>query len=87
MKNILILLLLFFTRTIFSEDIEERNLELKLFSAPEALKSFLDEKVYFAGETYNSSGINPVDGFYIIRGSVQSAVISAVETVEKVLEE
>ena len=57
------------------------------FAASEALKSSLDEKVYFAGETYNSSGINPVDGFYIIRGSVQSAVISAFETVEKVLEE
>jgi hypothetical protein len=55
-------------------------------AASEALKSSLDEKVYFAGETYNSSGINPVDGFYIIRGSVQSAVISAFETVEKVLE-
>ena len=46
----------------------------------------LDDKVYFAGETYNSSGISPVDGFYIIRGSVQSAILSAYEVVDQILE-
>ena len=46
----------------------------------------LDDKVYFAGETYNSSGISPVDGFYIIRGSVQSAILSGYEVVDKILE-
>jgi hypothetical protein len=46
----------------------------------------LDDKVYFAGETYNLSGISPVDGFYIIRGSVQSAILSAYEVVDQILE-
>ncbi|MEZ7925974.1 MAG: hypothetical protein QMC03_08835, partial [Flavobacteriales bacterium] len=46
----------------------------------------LDDKVYFAGETYNSSGISPVGGFYIIRGSVQSAILSGYEVVDKILE-
>tara|TARA_B110000305_G_scaffold160904_1_gene178054 strand:- start:135 stop:1319 length:1185 start_codon:yes stop_codon:yes gene_type:complete len=55
-------------------------------SASEELIAPLDDKVYFAGETYNSSGISPVDGFYIIRGSVQSAIISGYEAVDKILE-
>jgi monoamine oxidase len=55
-------------------------------SASEDLIAPLDDKVYFAGETYNSSGISPVDGFYIIRGSVQSAIISGYEAVDKILE-
>ena len=55
-------------------------------SASEELIAPLDDKVYFAGETYNSSGISPVDGFYIIRGSVQSAIISGYEAVDSLLE-
>ena len=55
-------------------------------SASEDLIAPLDDKVYFAGETYNSSGISPVDGFYIIRGSVQSAIISGYEAVDSLLE-
>lgn len=50
------------------------------------LTSSLHDKVYFAGETYNKYGISPVQGFYIIRGSVQSAILSGYEVVERILE-
>jgi monoamine oxidase len=55
-------------------------------AATEDLIAPLDDKVYFAGETYNSSGISPVDGFYIVRGSVQSAILSGYEVVDKIFE-
>ena len=55
-------------------------------AASEALNASLDDKVYFAGETYNAHGVWPVDGFYIIRGSVQSAILSGYEVVDKMLE-
>ena len=48
------------------------------------LNASLDDKVYFAGETYNTD--NRVQGFYIIRGSVQSAILSGYEVVDKILE-
>ncbi|MDA9952526.1 FAD-dependent oxidoreductase [Chitinophagales bacterium] len=50
------------------------------------LTSSLNDKVYFAGETYNKQGISSVQGFYIIRGSVQSAILSGYEVVERILE-
>ena len=46
----------------------------------------LDDKVYFAGETYNKHGIFPSHGFYIIRGSVQSAILSGYEVVDNIFE-
>ena len=55
-------------------------------SASEDLNASLNDKVYFAGETYNVHGINPVQGFYIIRGSVQSAILSGCEVVDSILE-
>ena len=48
------------------------------------LNSSLDDKVYFAGETYNTD--YKVKGFYIIRGSVQSAILSGYEVVDQILE-
>ena len=50
------------------------------------LNTSIDDKVYFAGETYNEYGISQVNGFYIIRGSVQSAILSGYEVVYRVLE-
>ena len=50
------------------------------------LNASLNDKVYFAGATYNTHGINPVDGFYIIRGSVPSAILSGYEVVDQLLE-
>jgi monoamine oxidase len=50
------------------------------------LNDSLDDKVYFAGETYNVDGITPTQGFYIIRGSVQSAILSGYEVVDQILE-
>ena len=55
-------------------------------SASEDLNASLDDKVYFAGETYNAHGITPVQDFYIIRGSVQSAILSGYEVVDRILE-
>ena len=52
----------------------------------EDLNASLDDKVYFAGETYNTHGITPNRGFYIIRGSVQSAILSGYDVVEQILE-
>ena len=54
-------------------------------AASDDLSASLNDKVYFAGETYNSHGIWPVDGFYIIRGSVQSAILSGYEIAEEIL--
>lgn len=51
-----------------------------------ALNASLDEKVYFAGETYNEYGETPTEGFYIIRGSVQSAILSGYKVVDEILE-
>jgi len=50
------------------------------------LNDSLDDKVYFAGETYNAHGIAPFQEFYIIRGSVQSAILSGYEVVDQILE-
>jgi hypothetical protein len=50
------------------------------------LNTSLNEKVYFAGETYNRHGETPLDNFYIIRGSVQSAILSGYEVVENIME-
>jgi lysine-specific histone demethylase 1B len=51
-----------------------------------SLNTSLNEKVYFAGETYNRHGETPLDNFYIIRGSVQSAILSGYEVVENIME-
>ena len=50
------------------------------------LNTSLNDKVYFAGETYNKHGETPTDNFYIIRGSVQSAILSGYEVVEKIMD-
>tara|TARA_B110000208_G_scaffold159314_1_gene193911 strand:- start:381 stop:1604 length:1224 start_codon:yes stop_codon:yes gene_type:complete len=55
-------------------------------ASSEDLNASLDDKVYFAGETYNVHGIWPIDGFYIIRGSVQSAILSGYEVVDRILD-
>ena len=55
-------------------------------AASDVLMAPLIDKVYFAGETYNAHGITPHNGFYIIRGSVQSAILSGYEVVDKILE-
>ena len=55
-------------------------------ASSEDLNTSLDDKVYFAGETYNAHGITPVQDFYIIRGSVQSAILSGYEVVDRILE-
>jgi monoamine oxidase len=47
------------------------------------LHASLDDKVYFAGETYNTD--YKIKGFNIIRGSVQSAIVSGYEVVDKIL--
>jgi hypothetical protein len=54
-------------------------------ASSEDLNAFLDDKVYFAGETYNVHGICPVDGFYIIHGSVQSAILSGYEVLDNIM--
>jgi monoamine oxidase len=54
-------------------------------AASQDLIAPLDDKVYFAGESYSTHGIIPIQGFYIIRGSVQSAILSAYEIVEDIL--
>ena len=51
-----------------------------------SLNTSLNDKVYFAGETYNKHGETPTDNFYIIRGSVQSAILSGYEVVENIME-
>ena len=51
-----------------------------------SLNTSLNDKVYFAGETYNKHGLTPTDNFYIIRGSVQSAILSGYEVVENIME-
>ena len=55
-------------------------------ASSEDLNASLDDKVYFAGETYNVIGIWPNDGFYIFRGSVQSAILPGYEVVDRILE-
>lgn len=55
-------------------------------AASEDLNASLDDKIYFAGETHNVHGINPLHGFYIIRGSVQSAILSGYEVVDTILD-
>lgn len=57
-----------------------------LESSSDALNAPLDDKVYFAGETYNVYGFTPVQGSYIIRGSVQSAILSGYDAVDKIME-
>ena len=47
------------------------------------LNASLDYKVYFAGETYLTD--YKVQGFYIIRGSVQNAILSGYEVVDRIL--
>ncbi len=51
-----------------------------------ALNASLKDKVYFAGEKYTEHGEIPTHGYYIIRGSVQSAILSGYEIVDKILE-
>ena len=53
-------------------------------ASSEDLNASLDDKVYFAGETYNVHGIWPIDGFYIIRGSVH--ILSGYEVVDRILD-
>tara|TARA_B110001469_G_scaffold121574_1_gene131181 strand:- start:296 stop:1504 length:1209 start_codon:yes stop_codon:yes gene_type:complete len=55
-------------------------------ASSEDLNASLDDKVYFAGETYNVHGIWPSQGFYIIRGSVQSAILSGYDVVDQILD-
>jgi monoamine oxidase len=66
-----------FTQGTWTSDFEKSSIKLN---------DSLDDKVYFAGETYNTHGITPNRGFYIIRGSVQSAILSGYDVVEKILE-
>jgi monoamine oxidase len=47
------------------------------------LNASLDYKVYFAGETYLTD--YKVQGFYIIRGSVQNAILSGYKAVDRIL--
>ena len=49
------------------------------------LNESLNNKVYFAGETYNTYGVLPVNGSFILRGSVQSAILSGYKVVEEIL--
>ena len=55
-------------------------------AASEDLSAPLNDKVYFAGETYNVHGISPTHGFYIIRGFVQSAILSGYGVVDQIVE-
>ena len=55
-------------------------------ASSENLNASLDDKIYFAGETYNVHGIWPTQGFYIIRGSVQSAILSGYDVVDQILD-
>ena len=66
-----------FTQGTWTSDFEKSS---------KKLNDSLDDKVYFAGETYNTHGITPNRGFYIIRGSVQSAILSGYEVVDQILE-
>ena len=66
-----------FTQGTWTSDFEKSSIKLN---------DSLDDKVYFAGETYNTHGITPNRGFYIIRGSVQSAILSGYDVVEQILE-
>ena len=47
------------------------------------LNASLDYKVYFAGETYLTD--YKVQGFYIIRGSLQNAILSGYKAVDRIL--
>ena len=51
---------------------------------PEDLKTSLDDKVYFAGATYGA--IFDVDNTSNVRGSVQAAIVSGYDVVDKILE-
>jgi monoamine oxidase len=66
-----------FTQGTWTSDFEKSAIKLN---------DSLDDKVYFAGETYNTHGITPNRGFYIIRGSVQRAILSGYDVVEQILE-
>ena len=55
-------------------------------ASSENLNASIDDKIYFAGETYNVHGITPTQGFYIIRGSVQSAILSGYDVVDQILD-
>ncbi|MGB1247369.1 MAG: flavin monoamine oxidase family protein [Chitinophagales bacterium] len=55
-----------------------------LQTSSKKLNASLDDKVYFAGETYNRN--LQVEGFYIIRGSVQNAILSGYKAVGDILE-
>ena len=63
-----------FTQGTWTSDFEKSSIKLN---------DSLDDKVYFSGETYNTHGITPNRGFYIIRGSVQSAILSDYDVVEQ----
>ena len=51
---------------------------------PEDLKTSLEDKVYFAGATYGA--IFDVDNTSNVRGSVQAAIVSGYDIVDKILE-
>ena len=53
-------------------------------SCPEDLKTSLDDKVYFAGATYGE--LFDVENTTNVRGSVQAAIVSGYDVVDKILE-
>ena len=67
-----------FTQGTWTSDFEK--------SSTKKLNDSLDDKVYFAEETYNIYGIAPFQEFYIIRGSIQSVVLMGYDVVGQILE-
>ena len=55
-----------------------------LETCPEDIKTALDDKVYFAGATYGATF--DVDNTSSLRGSVQGAIVSGYDVVDKILE-
>ena len=53
-------------------------------SCPEDLKTSLEDKVYFAGATYGE--LFDVENTTNVRGSVQAAIVSGYDVVDKILE-
>jgi len=66
-----------FTQGTWTSDFEKSSIKLN---------DSLDDKVYFAGETYNIHGIAPFQKFYIIRGSIQSVVLMGYVFVGQILD-
>ena len=65
-----------FTQGTWTSDFEK--------SSTTKLNDSLDDKVYFAEETYNIYGIAPFQEFYIIRGSIQSVVLMGYDVVGQI---